>query len=174
MNYQLIIVPKIISKNMTNKIIIDGWNLIWQIPEISKYIPDNLMQARAALNQRIKSYYQQKKVLLKIIYDGKSGIIGDTKGTGRIDIRFSKDPEKADYLIINFLRREKRPTDWTVVTSDRELGMRVKNTGANVISSETFLSRIKVASKVNDEIPKKNNPNLSKEDMDYWLNIFKE
>jgi predicted RNA-binding protein with PIN domain len=159
---------------MTNKIIIDGWNLIWQIPEISKYIPDNLAQARASLNQRIKSYYQQKKVFLKIIYDGKSGIVGDTKGTSRIDIRFSKDPEKADHLIINFLRREKRAADWTVVTSDCELSMRIKNTGAKVISSEAFLSRIKVSSNVNDENPKKNNPNMSKEDMDYWLNIFKE
>lgn len=159
---------------MTNKIIIDGWNLIWQIPEISKYIPDNLAQARASLNQRIKSYYQQKKVVLKIIYDGKSGIIGDTKGTSRIDIRFSKDPEKADHLIINFLRREKRAADWTAVTSDRELSMRIKNTGAKVISSEAFLSRIKVSSNVNDENPKKNNPNMSKDDMEYWLNIFKE
>ena len=139
---------------MTNKIIIDGWNLIWKIPEISKYIPDNLAQARASLNQRIKSYYQQKKVFLKIIYDGKSGIIGDTKGTSRIDIRFSKDPEKADHLIINFLRREKRAADWSVVTSDRELSMRIKNTGAKVISSEAFLSRIKASSNGNDENPK--------------------
>ncbi len=159
---------------MTNKIIIDGWNLIWQIPEISKYIPDNLAQARTTLNQRIKSYYQQKKVFLKIIYDGKSGIIGDTKGTSRIDIRFSKDPEKADHLIINFLRREKRAADWTAVTSDRELSMRIRNTGAKVISSEAFLSRIKVSPNINDENPKKNNPNMSKEDMNYWLNIFKE
>ncbi len=159
---------------MTNKIIIDGWNLAWQIPEISKHIPDNLAQARASLNQRLQSYFQQKKVVLKIIYDGKSGIIGDLNRNRKLDVRFSKDPEKADHMIINFLRRENKPADWTVVTSDRELGMRIKNTGAGVVPSETFSARLKISPSESHDHAKKNNPNLSKDEIDYWLNIFEE
>ncbi len=159
---------------MTNKIIIDGWNVAWKIPEISKHIPENLTHARTLLNQRIKSYYQLKNVILKIIYDGKSGIIQQNHSNKKVDIRFSKDPEKADHLIIKFLKRETKPSDWTVVTSDRELSMRVKNSGSHVISAENYLGRLKILAKGSDEDPKKNNPNLSKGELDYWLDIFKD
>jgi predicted RNA-binding protein with PIN domain len=159
---------------MTNKIIIDGWNVAWKIPEISKYIPENLTQARTLLNHRIKSYYQLKNVILKIIYDGKAGIIQHNNSNKKVDIRFSKDPEKADHLIIKFLKRETKPSDWTVVTSDRELSTRVKNAGSHVISTESYLMRLKLMAQDSKEDPKKNNPTLSKDELDYWLDIFKD
>jgi len=52
--------------------------------------------------------------------------------------------------------------------------MRVKNSGSHVISAENYLGRLKILAKGSDEDPKKNNPTLSKDELDYWLDIFKE
>jgi predicted RNA-binding protein with PIN domain len=159
---------------MTNKIIIDGWNLAWKIPEIAKFIPDNLPRARKLLNTRLKNYYQQKKVNLKIIYDGKPGII-DYESSGRqIDIHFSQDPEKADHLIVKFLKKEKFPHQWSVITSDRELATKVRNAGALAISSDTFLRKFRSFSSQHGNNEAKSSPQLSKEEINFWLKKFRE
>jgi predicted RNA-binding protein with PIN domain len=144
------------------------------MPEISKHIPDNLTLARSKLNQCIKSFYQNKKVQIKIIYDGKSGIINETRHGQKVDIRFSKDPEKADHLIIAFLARESKPSIWTVVTSDRDLTLAAKNLGTQVISSEAFLVKLNSRKSINDEYPSKSHPNMNKDELDYWLGMFKD
>ena len=159
---------------MTNKIIIDGWNVAWRIPEIAKYIPEDLSRARTILNTRLQNYYQQKKVVLKIIYDGKPGIINSDPSMRNIDIRFSRDPEKADHLIIKFLKKEKKPQQWSVVTSDRELANTARNLGANVTSSDMFLKKIQSSLSQQIDNDAKDTPALSKSEIDYWLKKFQE
>ena len=159
---------------MTNKIIIDGWNLAWKIPEIARYIPDDLHRARTMLKTRIQNYYQQKNVILKIVYDGKAGILNQDKSNRKIDIRYSRDPEKADHLIIKFLKKNPNPKQWSVVTSDRELAGKVSNSGARVISSETFLKKISSSSSDHAGDSEKQDPQLSRAELDYWMQKFQE
>jgi len=56
---------------MTNKIIIDAWNVIWKIPSLSSLIPGKLEQVRSKFNMIIKNHYSGKKVDYRIIYDGQ-------------------------------------------------------------------------------------------------------
>jgi predicted RNA-binding protein with PIN domain len=157
---------------MTNKVIIDGWNVCWKIPEISKLIPDNLEMARIKLNTKIKNYFQRKKVQYKIIYDGQPGIYNQHIHSRDGNIRFSKNPQKAGHLILEFLTKQEDARDWTVITSDRQLCNRASNLDAQVMFSELFINKITPETEINDELSLKENPNLNNTDMEYWLRKF--
>ena len=157
---------------MTNKIIIDGWNVCWKIPEIAELIPNNLAMARKKFNLAINNYFQKKKSVYKIIYDGQPGIVSSKNEFKGQDVQFSKNPESADQKIISFLKIQKNPSIWTVVSSDRELSGRAKNLGVNVIASEDFILKLRKSKiQLNDD-SKKNNPNLSKNEINEWLDLF--
>ena len=157
---------------MTSKIIIDGWNVCWKIPEIAQLIPDKLTIARQRFNSLVKIYFQKKSSISKIVYDGQPGIIsskGELKGQ---DIQFSKNPQNADQKIIAFLKRQNNPALWTVISSDRELTGRAKNLGASSLSSEQFITKLMKGRTSEISNPKKENPNLSKNEINDWLDIF--
>ena len=159
---------------MTNNIIIDGWNLAWKIPDIAKYIPDDLARARVQLNLLLKNHFQGKKTGFKVIYDGKPGYIQDPGYDRSVDTRFSRDPEKADHMIIKHIRRQKRPERWTVITSDRELAGKVHNLGALVIDADEFLNKLRYPATVKNESSAKLDPNLKPDEIDFWLKTFKK
>lgn len=157
---------------MTNKIIIDAWNVIWKIPEISMLIPNDLALARTKFNLLIKNYFQNKKTVYKIIYDGQPGIISSKYEFKGQDIQFSKNPESADQKILSFLKNQKNPSQWTIISSDRELSGRAKNIGVMVISSEEFIIKLKKNRIQFAGNSKKDNPNLSKNEINDWLELF--
>ena len=155
---------------MTNKIIIDAWNVIWKIPILSHMIPDKLEQVRSKFNMIIKNYYSGKNVDYRIIYDGQPFIYSELNKQNP-NISFSCNPEKADDVIVNFIKKQHSPKDWTVITSDRHLAHRAKNIGAQILSTESFIVKINKF-----PIKKKNSgktdPQVKKEDISYWLNKF--
>jgi len=157
---------------MTNKIIIDAWNVIWKIPEISELIPEELQLARQRFNQLLKNYFQQKSVIYKIIYDGQPGIISSQSEHRGQDVYFSKNPESADQKIIQLLKNQKEQSQWTVITSDRELSGKIKNYGAKIVSSESFIQKLNKRLPPSSLNPKKENPNISPDEMDFWLDLF--
>jgi predicted RNA-binding protein with PIN domain len=156
---------------MKDKILIDGWNVAWKIDDIRKKIPDDLKKARELLNALVKIHFAGKKSVIKIIYDGKAGVTENDGYPRGIDIQFSKDPEKADHLIIQHLQRQKNARQWTVITSDRILSTRVRSLGAQVISSESFIQKLRSPQ---PEIPMnyKHNPQLGSEDIKFWMEQF--
>ena len=155
---------------MTNKIIIDGWNLAWKIPEISVMIPDDLERARVRLNIMLHNHFQGRHVRFKVIYDGKPGLISGRGYDRTVDTKFSRDPQKADHLIAAFIKKQKNPGRWTVITSDRELAARVSGYGAQILDSDSFLEKLSRS----PEVPSKSDPNLRPEEIEYWLKTFKK
>jgi YacP-like NYN domain-containing protein len=157
---------------MTNKIIIDAWNVIWKISEIAEFIPDDLAMARKKFNLLISSYFRNKKSVYKIIYDGQPGIVSSKNEFKGQDVQFSKNPESADQKILSFLKIQKNPSIWTIVSSDRELSGRAKNLNVNTVTSEEFILKLRKSKiQLNDD-SKKNNPNLSKNEIKNWLDLF--
>ncbi len=157
---------------MTNKIIIDGWNLAWKIPQISAYIPDDLERARVQLNLMLNNYFQKRKVQFKVVYDGKPGIATQAGYDRSVDTKFSRDPDKADQLIVRFIRQQKYPRRWTVITADRGLADQVRGLGAQVIDSDTFLNKMIRSVPDRSEISSKTDPNLKPDELDFWLRTF--
>ena len=157
---------------ITNKILIDGWNVCWKIPEIAANIPGNLHHARRTLNARIKIYFQHRQVMYKIIYDGQPGMDSHERISEKGEIEFSNDPEKADHLIIRYLKKHADIFRWTVITSDIKLARAARNLGAAIISAEDFIK--KTSNRKSNIQTFKENPNLSREEIEDWLNIFKK
>lgn len=155
---------------MTAKIIIDGWNVCWKLPEISKYIPKDLEKARSQFNYIIKNFFYRKKVQYKIIYDGQSMIFSPDRLNEAI--QFSNDPEKADDLILKFIKKQSDRKQWTVITSDRQLAARAKNFGAQILSSESFIQKLRKTKTNQNNIDSHTNPKINKDDLNYWLNKF--
>jgi predicted RNA-binding protein with PIN domain len=156
---------------MTNKIIIDAWNVIWKMPALAEMIPDKLEQVRSQFNQIIKNYYLKKNVIYKIIYDGQP-LIYSFNQKNNPNVAFSRNPEKADDVIVKFLNKQSNPAQWTVITSDRYLSHRVKNSGAYISSAESFLAKIKKYQDKRTASNQRENPRIRKDDISYWLDKF--
>ncbi len=156
---------------MTNKIIIDGWNVCWKIPEISRLIPEKLETARTRFNLLVQQHFTGKNVIYKIVYDGQP-FIYNKNVSQETNVVFSKNPEKADDLIIKFLQKQHNASNWTVITSDRQLSYKIKNLGAEILNAESFinkLTRIKMKFRHDD---RKDTPSMKPEDISYWLYKF--
>jgi predicted RNA-binding protein with PIN domain len=156
---------------MTNKIVIDAWNVIWKMPSLSILIPEKLEQVRSKFNMIIKNYYSNKNVMYKIIYDGQPLIHADNQRQDP-NISFSRNPEKADDVIIKFINKQSIPKQWTVITSDRHLSHRAKNIGAQIMTSESFIARLHKSIAKKNTSDTRENPQINKKDISYWLDKF--
>jgi len=156
---------------MTNKIIIDAWNVIWKMPDLSSLIPEKLEQVRLKFNVMIKNFYIGKNVDYRIIYDGQPSIYSQNHARNS-RVSYSRNPEKADDVIVKFLKKQSSPGSWTVITSDRHLSHRVKNSGAKCLSAESFIEKINKPISEQHKSEKNINPQIKKEDISYWLDKF--
>ena len=156
---------------MTDHLIIDGWNVCWKIPEIAPDIPDRSRAARQKFNSLVKKYQADKKVIFRIVYDGQPDILAE-ESTKDPNILFSKYPQKADQLIISFLQKQRKPQQWTVITSDRELANKARAQDARILSSEDFISRLYRNKPKPEDHSGKYDAFLSRQEIDYWLQKF--
>jgi len=127
------------------KIIIDGYNLIWAVPELRKKLLNdergtNLEEGRKELLHYLEIYQRaHPKLKITVVFDSKEEIFPYPALPSRIKVLYSNG-ETADNLIEKIVKDEKNET--LVVTSDNELKRRVKEKGAEVIGSSTFFERI--------------------------------
>jgi predicted RNA-binding protein with PIN domain len=156
---------------MTNKIIIDAWNVIWKMPSLSPLIPGKLEQVRSKFNMIVKNYFIKKQVTFKIIYDGQPHIYFQNQKQNP-NVSFSKNPQEADDVIIGYLSKQENPGQWTVITSDRYLSHRVKNVGAQITTSESFIAKIHKSIKKRPVSDDNNEPQINNDDISYWLDKF--
>ena len=59
-----------------------------------------------------------------------------------VDTHFSGPGKSADAWILEFLRRQARAREWTVITDDRSLGDRCRHLGARVERCRPFRERL--------------------------------
>jgi hypothetical protein len=87
-------------------------------------------------------------------------------GASNPDLRFAGSGRSADDVILEFLRRQGNPRDWTVVTSDRSLGDQCRHLQARVQRCDQFRKRL--TDHDAEEKPDR------EADVDYWLRQFGE
>ena len=158
---------------MTNYILIDAWNVCYKIPQIASLIPDHLETARDRFNTQIKSYFSTRKVTYKIVYDGQPDVFTDNFKQNQ-SVSFSRNPEKADDLIISYIQRQQNKRGITVITSDRQLSLRARDLGAKVLSSELFIQKIQNRDNKKANKSGKQNPQIGQDEIDYWLKKFSD
>jgi uncharacterized protein len=151
-------------------ILIDGHNVIGQMPNISLADPDD--EARLVmLLRRYAARRRGRKIV--VIFDG--GVYGHPEqlnGYG-VEVRFARSPSDADSELIRRIRAIKRRDEWIVVSSDRAVAGAAQAHGIPVLSAQVFARRLvaldQPRASLND---KRNDRPLSPAEVEEWLRVF--
>jgi uncharacterized protein len=129
----------------TFSLIVDGYNLIRQSPELRQYDKKELAAGREMLLKKLLAYQRLKKRSITVVFDGweEGGLIENRDRCGGIEVIYSQRGEKADEVIKRLARR--RGQEAVVVTSDRELGHACSQEGCSVVTSQEFEARLALA-----------------------------
>ncbi len=152
-------------------IVIDGYNLIYQFPELRRMLERDREGARKGLIVRLGSYAHDKNVQIVVVFDGDDRLIRIPESYSGIRVVFSKLPEKADPVIKKMIE-EHRQGDLTVVSSDQEIADYARLYGVKAASSRQFA--YKVFKERKQEAEKKYDHYLSPEELEEWLHIFRQ
>jgi predicted RNA-binding protein with PIN domain len=130
---------------MAIHIIIDGYNMIRQSPELSKWERMDILQGREALIEWLVAYKRHRPHKITVVFDGsKAPAVSPRRDRIKgIAVRFSRGGESADAVIKRMARQEKEKA--LVVTSDREIIDAAASQGAATISSPEFEEKLIMA-----------------------------
>ncbi len=157
------------------KVIIDGYNVIYTDEELKQLASHDLNHSRNALLERLKMYLEDKDLRVTLVFDGQGGLTdAESVLPEKLQILFSSFDQSADDLIIRTLRDSPNPREFLVVTSDvTDIGRSASAMGAQVITSQDFIRRISKRAADNlasqDEKPKP-----TEDDTEFWLEKFSE
>ena len=129
-------------------IIVDGYNLIRQWPELAMLDRADLQSGRAALLQELRGYQRAKHHRITVIFDGRErgGTSGGTENASGIGVRYSRQGETADEVIARLVAEAGEGA--VVVSSDREVQAAARRHGAAPLSSEEFMARVEAAGRI--------------------------
>jgi predicted RNA-binding protein with PIN domain len=151
-------------------IIVDAYNLILRSDELKPGPERTLEQSRDKLLNLLLWAFGPGDARFVVVFDGASGGGGDEQ-QGRVEVRFSRPPEKADDVIRRLVEREvDNDRRVTVVTSDLEVARHARAMGADISLADLFLAS--VLGPRSSETPEKP-VNLSKREIEEWAEIFK-
>ena len=153
------------------KMIIDGYNVIYTDDTLRRVAIKNLEEARRRFVERIKSYVAERALRVTVVFDGRGGLVdAETVIPGRLQVVFSQSGQSADELIVRTLQDSGQPQSYIVVTSDMaDIGRTARGLGARIIRSRRFLATITVDGE--PRAPEEDGaPDLG--DTDYWLDKF--
>ena len=152
--------------------IIDGHNLIAQIPGMSLGMLDDEEQ----LVQLLNLFGQKQRGHLEVYFDGAPAGQAGQYTWGRVQAYFVSENSTADEAIKNRLSRlGKSARGWTVVTSDHNVQAAAHELHAKVIKSEEFARSLMESPNPDlSEQPTKGDQLLSESEIDEWLKVFKQ
>lgn len=154
-------------------ILVDGYNLILRSPALKPGPDRTLRESRQKLLNLLSWAVGSDDARFLVVFDG-SDERGDEEGGGRVEVRFSRPPEKADDLIRTLVEdRIRRVERLTVVTSDLEVARHARAMGADIALSDLFLSSVLgPAAGPSGEAPEKPTT-LSRRELEEWAELFK-
>jgi predicted RNA-binding protein with PIN domain len=160
---------------MSQKIIIDGYNVIYTDDHLRRIACRDIERARRVFLDSIVSYAKSKRIQITVVFDGRGALAdGEVIVPGKLQVVYSARGETADDLIIATLKRSRTPQAYLVVTSDRTHIVPVaRGFGCQVLGSRRFLERLRPDKTISrgDEGEK---PDPGGEDTDFWLEEFGE
>jgi uncharacterized protein len=151
-------------------ILIDGHNLIGQVPTISLADPDDEAKL-VMLLRRYAAHRRGRKVI--VVFDG--GVYGhpDNLNGYSVEAHFARSPGDADAELIRRIRGVRRRDEWLVVSSDRAVAGEAKARGLPVLSSQDFARRLIALDQPRASLGSKGGERpLSKDEVDEWLREF--
>ena len=150
--------------------LIDGHNLIGQIPDISLDDPND----EALLVQRLISFTARTKKRCVVIFD--YGLPGGSSrmSTRAVQVVFASQRSSADRVMIERMGKIKDPLNWTVVTSDNEVKAVALSRKMKVTTSFEFALLMESPPKPDIDAGEAAHVNITPEEVDEWLKVFGE
>lgn len=162
-------------------IVLDGYNIVHRAPQLKPGPGRSLREAREKLVNLLSWMMGGEAARFLVVWDGAEGG-GRDESSGRVEVRFSRPPEKADDLIRRIVEAEVERVDrLTVVTSDLEVARHARAMGADVSISDLFLASALGAGgagaaggeDAGGAAPEKP-ASLSKAEVEAWAKLFRE
>lgn len=153
-------------------IVVDGYNLILRSPSLRPGEGRTLRDAREKLLNLLAWTFGPGQARFLVVFDGAEGG-GHDVPQGRIAVRYSKPPQKADDLIRAIVEDQvDRVERLTVVTSDLEVARHARAMGADISLSDLFLaSALGPGAEADAETEKP--ATMSRQELEEWAAIFR-
>jgi predicted RNA-binding protein with PIN domain len=157
--------------------LIDGHNLIGQLPDISLKDPND----EAKLVQKLIGFSARQQKRVVVVFD--SGLPGGKSrlSTGQVEVIFASQGSNADNVMKERIKRARDPGQWIVVSNDREVLSAARERRMTTLTSADFAPKLQ-----SDPTPlkPKNKPvkdageaadvYVSPAEVEAWLKIFKD
>ena len=122
-------------------LIIDGYNLLHKIVELSTLMQTDIQLARHRLVRMVENTAHRFAEQTTIVFDGRKAGQDDALTSGRMEIYFSPGNLSADTVIERLVERYPDSSRILVVTSDHAEADTVSSSGAQVMSSDEFMAQ---------------------------------
>jgi len=122
--------------------IIDGYNVIYKIPQLEQRLDDSLQSARQALVDLVRTKSANGNEYV-IVFEGKNEYSGfnEPDYAGNIKLVFTKTGEEADRRIIDMLKNREGSSGISVVSDDNYVRNHAKAFRADVVSAVDFFKK---------------------------------
>lgn len=151
--------------------LIDGHNLIGQLPDIKLDDPDD----EAKLVQKLMGFVARTKARCIVVFDHGLPAGLSRMSTGGVKVIFASHQEDADTVIIRRIFKEKNPRIWTVVSNDHRVLNTAKRQGMVALKSVEFVQLMKrPPEKAKPDISEAADVKLSASEVDEWLALFND
>lgn len=148
--------------------LIDGHNLIPRAGLRLDSIDDEM-----ELIALLQEFCRREGKQVDVYFDGAPPSQAGARRLGAVTAYFVRQGATADDAIRTRLKKLGRTArNWTVVSSDRQVQAEARAASAEILSSDTFATRLRQADH-SAEKPKEDKP-LSPTEVDEWLKLFEQ
>jgi hypothetical protein len=126
------------------RLIIDGYSLMHNMPEIAARMDSNLAAARQRLVHFVERVAPGLCDNATIVFDGRGEGIRSAMESTSVEVIFSRPDQTADTAIERLVHDDPKPKEVLVVASDRSELETVSAAGADGMSCEQFLDHCRI------------------------------
>jgi predicted RNA-binding protein with PIN domain len=127
------------------RILVDGYSLLHQWPEVAEGKPRHSLAAREELIGRLTQYHDATGTPITIIFDGASGTVADFPSSPEVEILYSRAGQTADQMIERVTHRLQSYGEVLVVTDDLAERDTVTSAGGMTSSCLNFIKTVENA-----------------------------
>ncbi len=149
--------------------LIDGHNVIAQLPDVSLDDPDD----EAKLVLKLKGFVARKGNRCIVVFD--HGIPGGVSkmGTSKITVIFAAaERSNADRVLMGRIRKMRNPSGWIVVSSDREVRDVAQQHRMATLTADEFILRLQSPKRQQPDAGEAVHVHVPDEDVEHWLTKF--
>lgn len=152
--------------------LIDGHNLIGQLPDISLDDPND----EALLVQKLSGFCAtNRKHRCHVVFDKGIPAGHSRMGNGKVKVYFAPTRSDADSIMINRIKKIKNSDQWVVVSSDNRVLDEARHRRIDTLKSTAFAEILKQSKNQRPAKPgidEDANVKLSEHEVNEWLDLF--